>query len=133
MPNNATLLTTSTASAILFALHWTDEITRGLEQAQIANLPGVAIIVVWLCGPLVLGARRSGYILMLVTGILGFLVLIGHMQGAGLVGRRIANTNGIFFWVLTLLALAVTSALSAILAARALWSLRRTNKSRSLA
>jgi hypothetical protein len=46
------------------------------------------------------------------------------MRGAGLVGGRIANSSGIFFWVWTLIALGVTSAFSAILAARRLWSLR---------
>jgi hypothetical protein len=119
------LTITSLLSTILFALHWVDEITRGMEQARIANLPGVVILIVWLCGPLLLGARRSGYILMLVGGILGVGVLVLHMGGAGLLRGRIAGTSGIYFWVLTLIALGTTSAISAILAAVGLWRMRK--------
>ncbi|HJQ12704.1 MAG TPA: hypothetical protein VJ840_16870 [Gemmatimonadaceae bacterium] len=122
MKDTITLITTSTLAAILFLLHWTDEIARGMEKAQVANLPGVAIVVVWLIGSLILGARRSGYIVMLLFGILGFGVLVLHMMGAGLLRGRIANTPGMFFWVFTALLLGVTSALSAILAAKGLWS-----------
>ena len=121
MNRTAALIITSVLSVILFALHWVDEITRGLEQAKVGNLPGVAILVVWLSGPLVFGARRTGYIVMLIGGIFGLGVLVLHMSGRGLVGGRIANTNGIFFWVLTALALGVTSTISGILAGIGLW------------
>ena len=125
MRHRVALTITSVLSAVLFALHWSDEVARGLERGTPSSLGGIAILVVWLCGPLVLGERRLGYIIMLLGGILGLGVLVLHMQGAGLVGRRIANTSGIFFWVLTLISLGVTSSLSAILAARGLWSVRR--------
>ena len=82
------------------------------------------ILVVWLYGTLVLGERRSGYIIMLLGSIGGLGVLVIHMRGAGLVGGRIANSSGVFFWVWTLIALGVTSTFSAILSARGLWSLR---------
>ena len=70
MNRTTTLIVTSVLSVILFALHWVDEISRGMEQAKVANLPGVAILVVWLSGPLVFGPRRTGYIIMLIGGIL---------------------------------------------------------------
>ena len=47
------------------------------------------------------------------------------MRGAGLVGGRIVNSSGIFFWVWTLIALGVTSTFSIILSARGLWGLQR--------
>jgi hypothetical protein len=54
------------------------------------------------------------------------------MRGAGLVGGKtvqrdvlLANSSRVFFWVWTLIALAVTSTFSAILSARGLWSLLR--------
>jgi hypothetical protein len=107
-------------------LHWSDEISRGMEKAQVANLPGVIIILVWLIGALLLAGRRSGYIITLLGGIVGVGVLVLHMQGAGIAGGRIANTQGIFFWAVTLITLGVASALSAILSIRGLWlSLRR--------
>lgn len=125
MKHNVTLRITSLLSIILFGLHWVDEIARGLEKGTIQGLGGIAILVVYLYGTLALSDRRSGYIIMLVGGIFGLGVLVLHMQGLGIVGRRIANTSGIFFWVLTLIALGVTSTFSAILAARGLWSMRR--------
>ena len=125
MKHQLTLKITSLLSIVLFALHWIDEVSRGLEPGTVSALGGIVILVVLLCGPLLLGDRRSGYIIMLLGGILGLGVLVLHMQGAGIVGRRIANTSGIFFWVLTLIALGVTSTFSAILAARGLWSLLR--------
>ena len=125
MKDNFTLTVTSLLSILLFAFHWTDEVARGLETGGVSALGGIAILVVWLYATLVLAGRRSGYIITLIGGIFGLGVLILHMQGAGIVGRRIANTSGIFFWVATLIALGVTSTFSAILAARGLWSLQR--------
>jgi hypothetical protein len=46
------------------------------------------------------------------------------MMGVGLVGGRIANSSGIYFWVWTLIALQVTAVFSLILSARGLWSLK---------
>ena len=124
MKDKVTLTVMSLLSILLFAFHWMDEVARGLETGGVSALGGIAILVVWLYGTLVLGDRRSGYIITLLGGIFGLGVLILHMQGAGIVGRRIANTSGVFFWVSTLIALGVTSTFSAILAARGLWSLR---------
>jgi hypothetical protein len=128
MNRTTTLIVTSVLSVILFALHWVDEISRGMEQAKVANLPGVAILVVWLSGPLVFGPRRTGYIIMLIGGILGLGVLVLHMTGGGLVGGRIANTDGIYFWVLTALALGVTSTISGILAGLGLWESKGSDR-----
>src|SRR5262249_22657290 len=105
--------------------HWVDEVARGLETGGVAGLGGVLILVVWLYGTLVLGDGRLGYVVMLLGGIFGLGVLILHMQGTGIVGRRIANTSGIFFWVWTLITFGVTSTFSMILSARGLWSLQR--------
>ena len=123
MPRMVTI--SSLLSILFFAFHWVDEIARGLETGGVSDLGGVLILVVWLYGTLVLAERRSGYIITLVGGIFGLGVLVLHMQGAGIVGRRIANTSGIFFWAWTLIALGVTSTFSAILSVRGLWSLRR--------
>ena len=114
----------SLLSIVLFAFHWVDEISRGLETGGVSALGGVLILVVWLYGTLVLGERRSAYIIMLLGSIGGLGVLVIHMRGAGLVGGRIANSSGIFFWVWTLIALGVTSTFSVILSARGLWTLQ---------
>jgi hypothetical protein len=97
---------------------------RGIEPGGVKNLTGVLILVVWLYGTLVLAEGRWGYIIMLLGSLLGSGVPVLHMTGSGLVGGRIANSSGIFFWVWTLLALGVTATFSLILSARGLWSLR---------
>ena len=126
MKDKVTLTVMSLLSILLFAFHWMDEVARGMETGGLSALGGIAILVVWLCGTLLLGERRSGHIIMLVGGIFGLGVLILHMTGRGMIGGRIAaNSSGAFFWVATLISLGVTSTLSAILAARGLWSLRR--------
>jgi len=127
MNHRITLTITSLLSTALFGLHWVDEISRGLEPGTLQNAwGGIAILVVWLCGPLLLAERRSGYILMLVGGIFGLAVVLLHMSGKGMVGGRIANTSGIFVWVLTLIALGTTSTISAILAASGLLASRNS-------
>jgi hypothetical protein len=117
-----TLTITSLLSIVCFAVHWSDEIARGLELGTLSAIGGVVILVVWLCGPLLLAERRSGYIIMLLGAIMGVVVLVIHMQGAGITGGRIANTSGVFFWVLTLITLGTTSGLSVILSVSGLWS-----------
>lgn len=119
-----TLTITSLLSIVLFSFHWVDEIARGLEPGTLAGLGGVLILVVWLYGTVALAGRRSGYVITLLGGILGFGVLLLHMKGAGLVGGRIANTSGQFFWVWTLIAMGVTSTISVVLSVRGLWGLR---------
>jgi hypothetical protein len=109
MKHNLMLTITPLTSILLLAFHWADDIVRGMSPGGVSGLVGVVILVVWLYGTLVLGERRSGYIIMLLGSIAGLGVLVIHMRGAGLVGGRIANSSGVFFWVWTLIALGVTS------------------------
>src|SRR5271170_8301657 len=79
----------------------------------------VPILVVWLYGTLVLAERRSGYVIILLGSLLGLLVPVIHMKGAGV--GAIAKSSGAFFFIWTLLALGVTALFSVILSARGLW------------
>jgi hypothetical protein len=119
------LTITSLLSILFMTFHLTGDIVRGFEPGGFKNITGVLMMVVWLYGTLVLAGRRSGYIIILLGAILGSGVPVIHMRGAGLVGGRIANSSGIFFWVWTLITLQVTAIFSLILSARGLWSLRR--------
>jgi hypothetical protein len=121
----AILKITSLLSILFLSFHLTDDIVRGFEPGKVSTVFGVLILVVWLCGTLLLAERRSGYVIVLLGSILGSGIPVLHMTGAGLVGGRIANSGGVFFWVWTLLALGVTATFSVILSARGLWSLRR--------
>jgi hypothetical protein len=133
MKNHVTLTITSLLTILLFSFHWADEISRGIEPGTVSAAGGLVILAVWLCGTLVLADRRSGLVLMLIGAILASGVPVLHMQHAGLVGGRIAvNSSGALFWVWTNIALGASGMLSLVLAARALWSLRRTRVHRTV-
>lgn len=123
------LTVASLLSILLMTFHLTDDIVRGFEPGGIKNLIGVVILVVWLYGTLMLAERRSGYIIILLGSLLGSIVSVVHMTGAGLVGGKIAESGGVFFWVWTIIALGVTSLFSAVLSARGLWKLRQSRQS----
>ena len=123
MKRSVMLTITSLLSILLFTFHLSDDIVRGFEPGGVKNIIGVLMLVVWLYGTTVLAERRSGYIIILLGSILGSGVPVVHMIGKGLVGGRIANSSGIFFWVWTLITLQVTAIFSLILSARGLWSL----------
>jgi hypothetical protein len=120
---NVLLTITSLLSILLATLHQANDIVRGFEPGGFKNVSGIMIMAVWLYGTLVLAERRSGYVIMLLGSLLGTVMPLAHMRGAGLVGGRIANSSGQFLWVWTMMALGVTSMFSLALSARALWSL----------
>jgi hypothetical protein len=123
MKRSVMLTITSLLSILLFTFHFADDIVRGFEPGGFKNLRGVLTLVVWLYGTLVLAERRSGYIIILLGSLLGLLMPVAHRNKAGLVGGRIANSSGVFFWVWTLITLGVTASFSVILSVRGLWSL----------
>jgi len=125
LKHNTTLTITSLLSIVFITFHLAEDVVRGFEPGGFQNLRTIFIVTIWLYGILVLAGRRSGYIIMLLGSLLGLLVPMAHMRRAGIVGGRIVNSSGIFFWVWTLLALGVTSLFSVVLSARGLWSLRR--------
>lgn len=130
MKDQTPLTVSSLLSILFFTFHWADDIVRGFAPGDFSGLWGVLILVVWLYGTLVLAERLSGNVIMLLGALCGLTALLLHMRGAGLVGGRIAHSNGILFWVWTLLALGGTSALALILSMRGLWHLRRAPRSR---
>jgi hypothetical protein len=114
----------SLLSILLVTFHLSDEIARGMERGGFNMLVGVGFMIVWLYGSLVLAGRRWGYIIMLVGAIFGTGIPILHMSGAaGFVGGRVAaDSSGAFFWAWQNMTMCTISALSFILAARALWN-----------
>ena len=124
----STILTVmASLSVLLFTIHMSDDIVRGFEPGGFRNASGILIAAVWLYGTLALHGRRSGYILILLGSLLGCVVPLAHMRGAGLVGGRVANSPGMHLFVWTLIALGVTASLSVALSAGALWRLRRSD------
>ena len=114
----------SLLTLLLLVSHLAGDIIHGYERGATGAFVGVVTApVVWLCGTLLWGDRRSGHVIMLLGGLLAMYVAYLHMSGAGVgVSPKVA---GDFSFVLILLALAVTGAFSVVLSVRGLWSLRR--------
>ena len=117
MKQNVVLTIASLLSILFTTLHVTDDIVRGMEPGKLADLIVVPILVVWLYGTLVLAGKRSGYVSILLGSLLGLLVPVIHMKGAG-VGGTVAKSSGAFFFIWTLIALGVTALFSVILSVR---------------
>ncbi len=119
MKHNVPLITASLLSILLMTFHLTDDSVRGMEPGNASNLIAVPILVIWLYATLAMIEKRSGYVIILVGSLLGLLVPVIHMKGAGV--GAIAKSSGAFFFIWTLLALGVTALFSVILSARGLW------------
>ena len=129
MKQSLALTLTSLFSILLVTFHFSDDVVRGFEPGGFKNVIGMLLLAVWLYGTVALSGRRSGFIIVLLGSMLGVLVAMAHMRGAGLVGGRVAGSSGVFFWVWTLIALGVTAAVSFSLSVRGLWSLRSAPRS----
>src|ERR1019366_8754721 len=123
MKHNVMLTSSSLLSILLLTLHVTDDIVRGISKAEFSNFYAVFYLVIMLYGTLVLAERRSGHVIMLLTGIIAAGMPFIHMREARY-GEHAASSGG-FFFVWTLFALGVTGVFSVILSMRGLWSLRR--------
>jgi hypothetical protein len=128
MKGRTTLTITSLLSIVLFSFHWADEMARGLEPGTISSAGGLLILAVWLSATLVFAESGWGLVIVLLGSILASAVPILHMQGSGLVLGRYANTNAMFFWVWTNIALGASGMVSLVLSVRSLWTLRRERR-----
>src|ERR1700751_5665531 len=113
MKPNLMLTITSLLSILLMTLHLTSDTLHarpGTPEAGGSSLIAVPILVVWLYGTLMLGERRSGYIIMLVGSLLGLLACVAHVLGHGGIFRgELAKGSNPFVFVWTFHAMAVTS------------------------
>ena len=124
MNNTVTLTVTSLITILLSSFHLADDVVKGIEPGGTSNYIGVMIMAVFLFATLMLAGRRWAHLIVLVGSIGGAYVPYLHMTGNGLVGPRIVNAGGVFFWVWTLLALGATASVAAVLAAQGLWQLQ---------
>jgi hypothetical protein len=121
MKHNTLLPVASLLSILLLTLHITDDIVRGISEAESSNI-ALIVLVVLLYGTLVLAERRSGHVIMLLVGLFAAAMPVMHMRGAHY--GEIARSTGGFFFVWTLWALGGLGGFTFILAARGLWDLR---------
>ena len=118
----------SLLSILLLTLHVTDDIVRGISNAESSNT-ALIVLTVFLYGTLALAERRSGHIIMLLVGLCAAAMPVMHMRGAHY--GDIARSTGGFFFVWTLWALGGLGGLTLILAARGLWSFPWRRRSQS--
>jgi hypothetical protein len=124
---NVILRVTSLLAILLASFHLVDDIVYGSEKSVASNVLIVVILAVWLYGTLMLSERRSGHIIMLLGSLAGLVIFAVHVTGTGgLAGIEIGKLSGAFFFVWTLLALAVVSLLSLAISAHGLWNLLRS-------
>lgn len=117
MRPNVMLTVTSLFSIVLLSLHISEDILLGFAGGGLANLIGIAILVVYLCGALLLSDRRWGLVILLVGSIIAAGMPVLHMSGAGVGVKRSA---GAFFFIWTLYALGVSGTFGVILSVLAL-------------
>ena len=126
MNRNLVLQGTSLLSILLASFHLVDDLLYGSDKSVAVSLLMAVILAVWLYGTLAMAERAAGQVVMLLGALLGLTVFMTHLTGTGgLAGREIGKLSGTFFFVWTLLALAVLSLVSLALSARNLLSLRR--------
>jgi hypothetical protein len=124
MKNSVMVAVTSLLAALLFLIHWADDVVRGLDTVKPNNVGGFLILAVWLFGPLVLPERRSGLVIAFLSGIFAVGVAALHLNGSSVASAEFPKSIGAFRFILTLYALGAAGTFTMILAARGLWNLR---------
>src|SRR6476659_6046011 len=116
MKQNQLLIIMSLLTILLLTLHLTSDTIHarvGTPEAGGSTLVAVPVLVLLLYGTLVLGERRSGYIIMLIGSIIGLSMPIFHVVGAeGIFRGQIARSSPAFLFVWTMHALGVVGMFS---------------------
>lgn len=122
------LTVTSLFSIVVISIHWSEDIVRGMSGGGLENLIGIAILVVWLHGTLVMREQRAGLIIVLLGALATAAMPVLHLRGHG-VGGDFARSRGALFFIWTLYALGVSGTFGVILSARALRRMRAKQRS----
>ena len=120
MQRDPVLTTTALLAIALASFHFAADMTRGFEAGDLGDYAGVLMLAAWLFGALALPGQRAGFVLLMLGALLGTVMTLAHMRGAGL-GPKFGDTPGGFAYIWSLVALGITSACSFALAARGLW------------
>ncbi|MFM8535337.1 MAG: hypothetical protein ACKOEC_17400 [Acidimicrobiia bacterium] len=121
MKEETILVAASLLSLLLLTLHITDDIVRGISQAE-PSKTALAVFVIFLYGTLILAGKRSGHVITLIIGLFAAAMPVIHMNGARY--PEIAKSQGGFFFVWTLWMLGGLGGLTLVLSARGLWRLQ---------
>jgi hypothetical protein len=122
MKPSVMLTVASLLSLLLIMFHLTDDVLLQAEGAVKYPIP-VLVFTLWLYGTLMLSDRVSGYIIMLLGGLVAAGMIVVHSKGG------VVHKSGGFFFVWTMFALSATGWFTAILSARGLWLRLRARRS----
>jgi hypothetical protein len=115
MKKHTVLLTVaSLLSLLLIMFHLTDDVLLQADGAVKYPIP-VVIFALWLYGTLMLSERVSGYVIMLLGGLIAAGMIVTHFRSG------VVHKTGGFFFVWTMFALSATGLFTAALSARGLW------------
>jgi TRAP-type C4-dicarboxylate transport system permease small subunit len=122
MKHNVALTISSLLMLLLFLFHLTDD-TLHAKAGMDARGTVICLLIMLtlLYGTVELAGRRVGYVITLLGGLAALYMPFLHGLGPG-------STKWGFFFVWTMLALAVTGAFSAILSAQALFRSLRARR-----
>jgi len=112
----------SLVSALLLALHISQDIVFGFDRAGLNHLVGVAILLVLVCGAVLLREWRVGTVIMLLGGIMAAGMLPLHMRNG--LRPEFLEKSGALLFIWTLYVLGVIGAFSVILAMQVLLTRR---------
>jgi hypothetical protein len=115
---NDLLSLTSLVSALLLALHISQDIIFGFDRAGLNHLVGVGILLVIVCGAVLLRERVLGKVVMLLGGLMAAGMLPLHMRNG--LRPEFLEKSGALLFVWTLYVLGVLGAFTVILAVQAL-------------
>ncbi len=121
MKQNVTLTVMSLLSLLFLMLHFTHDVIRQAEGANLYPIP-VLVFALWLYATLMLSGRVWGYVIMFFGGLFSAGMIIVHSRGI------VIGKSGGFFFVWTLLALSATGWVTMILCARGLWMTYRSRR-----
>ena len=114
MKPSALLTVASLLSLVLVMVHLTGDVLLQPEGHVKYPIP-VVVFVVWLYGTLMLPDRVTGYIIMLLGGLIAAVMIVLHSR------TGVVHQSGGFYFVFTMFALSATGWFTAILSARELW------------
>src|SRR5687767_11791614 len=99
MKQTTMLMLASALGALLFSIHWMQDVVLGIDSVGPQSVVGVAILLVWLYAALLGSERRWGQVIMLLFGFLSTGVMVLHFNGARI--SEIARGPGgfAFLWV----------------------------------
>lgn len=115
------LAASSVLAALLFALHWAQDVVLGLDRVGPQSFTMVVILLVWISAALLLAERRTGQILLAILGFLSAGVAWLHLGGQR-IGEVAKSELGLQF----LLVLVLLGAAGAFAFVVALVALRRS-------